>query len=85
MVGGTMPAGGGGPASVLASALFELGGLDRGFGYLPELGCEEFSRAIPVERCHNFESLALAEMARGRREQAEEYVRRAEELASTWT
>ena len=83
MVGGTMPAGGGGPAWVLASALFELGDLDRGFAYLPELGGEEFSRAIPVERCHNFESLALAEMARGRREQAEEYVRRAEELAST--
>ena len=33
--GGTMPARGGGPAWVLASALFELGELDRGFEYLP--------------------------------------------------
>ena len=83
MVGGTMPAGGGGPGWVLASALFELGELDRGFAHLPELGGEEFPRAIPVERCHNFESLALAELSRGRRDAAEGYVRRAEELAAT--
>ena len=83
MVGGTMPAGGGGPAWVLASALFELGELDRGFEYLPTLGGEEFARAIPVERCHNFESLALAELGRGRPDAAEGYVRRAEELAGT--
>ncbi len=64
MVGGTMPAGGGGPAWVLASAMFELGELDRGFEHLPALGGEEVTQAIPVERCHNFEMLALAELAR---------------------
>jgi len=83
MVGGTMPAGGGGPAWVLASTLFELGELDRGFEHLPALGGEEVTRAIPIERCHNFETLALAELARERPEAAEAYVRRAEELSAS--
>ncbi len=83
MVGGTMPAGGGGPAWVLASTQFELGELDRGFEHLPALGGEEFTKVIPVERCHSFESLALAELARDRPEAAEAYVRRAEELSAS--
>ena len=74
MVGGTMPAGGGGPAWVLASALFELGDLDRGFADLPSSGGEELAKAIPVERCYNFETLALAELARDRPEAAADYV-----------
>ena len=83
MVGGTMPAGGGGPAWVLASTQFELGELDRGFEHLPALGGEEVTQAIPIERCHNFETLALAELARDRPEAAEAYVRRAEELSAS--
>ena len=64
LVGGTMPAGGGGPGWMLAAAQFELGELDRGFEIMEALGGGDLDRAIPVERCFYWESLALAELAR---------------------
>ena len=82
LVGGTMPAGGGGPGWMLAAAHFELGELDRGFETMTHLGGGDLDRAIPVERCFYWESLAIAELARGRPDEAEAYARRAEEHAA---
>ncbi len=81
VVGGTMPAGGGGPAWVHAAALFELGELDRGFAQMPALG-SALEQTIPVERCHYWESLALAEIARDQPDAADAYARQAEEHAA---
>ncbi len=81
MAGGTMPAGSGGPGWPLASMLFLLGDLDRGFEVMREIGGEELEYAIPVERCFYWEMLADAELARGRLEAAEAHVRSAEEQA----
>ena len=82
LVGGTMPAGGGGPGWMLAAAQFELGELDRGFETMRALGGGELHQAIPVERCFYWETLAIAELARGRTEEADAYARRAEEHAA---
>ena len=45
------------------------------------LGSDELEHKIPVERCFDWEILALAELAAGDRESAEGYARRAEEHA----
>ncbi len=82
LVGGTMPAGGGGPGWMLAAAQFELGELDRGFETMRALGGGELHQAIPVERCFYWETLAIAELARGRTDEADAYARRAEEHAA---
>ena len=82
LVGGTMPAGGGGPGWMLAAAQFELGELDRGFETMGALGGGDLDQAPPVERCFYWESLALAELARDRPEDADAYARRAEEHAA---
>ena len=84
MAGGTMPAAGGGPGWVLASALFEAGELERGFAYHAR------ARRRGARATRSRSSAATTgsrwrwrELARGRLEEAEEYVRRAEELAAT--
>ena len=82
LVGGTMPAGGGGPGWMLAAAQFELGELERGFATMNALGGGNLDQAPPVERCFYWESLALAELARERPEAADAYARRAEEHAA---
>ena len=82
LAGGTMPAASGGPGWPLAAALFEMGDLERGFEVMQSIGGSELQHAIPVERCFYWEILALAELARGGAEAAEEYVSRAEEQAA---
>ena len=47
-----------------------------------ELGGDDLEHKIPVERCFDWEILALVELARGRPEAAEAYARRAEENAA---
>ena len=80
--GDTMPAGGGGPGWVLGMALFEGGEVERAWEIMHSLGSDELSHKIPVERCFDWEVLALVELARGRREAAERYVLRTEEHAA---
>jgi DNA-binding CsgD family transcriptional regulator len=67
---------------MLAAAQFELGELDRGFETMEALGGGDLHQAIPVERCFFWESLAIAELARGRPEEAEAYADRAQEHAA---
>jgi signal transduction histidine kinase len=82
MAGDTMPAGGGGPGWVLGSSLFEAGDIERGWEIMHSLGSDDLPHKIPVERCFDWEILALVELARGRRDTAEAYVRRTEEHAA---
>jgi len=63
--GGTIPSSGGGAGWVLALAHYELGDLDRALELMYEVGSAEMEQWIPVERCLNWENLALAELARG--------------------
>jgi len=82
LAGGTIPNGGGGPGWGLGVALFEAGEVERGRAILVELGSDEDARTMPVERCFDWESLTLVELAAGNVEAAEEYARRAEEDAA---
>ncbi len=82
LAGDTMPAGGGGPGWVLAMSLFEAGEVGRGAEIMHSLGSDDLPHKIPVEKCFDWEVLALVELARGRREAAEGYVRRTEEHAA---
>ena len=82
LAGDTMPAGGGGPGWVLAMSLFEAGEIERGWEIMHSLGSDDLPHKIPVEKCFDWEVLALVELARGRNEAAEGYVRRAEEHAA---
>ena len=47
------------------------------------LGGDDLAHKIPVERCFDWEVLALVALARGRREAADGYARRAEEHAAS--
>ena len=80
-VGGTMPSTGGGPGWLLAAARFEAGDVERAREEMRALGSDELEHKIPVERCFDWETMALAELAVGRTEAAEGYARRAEENA----
>jgi DNA-binding CsgD family transcriptional regulator/tetratricopeptide (TPR) repeat protein len=81
LVGGTMPSTGGGPGWLLAAARFEAGDVERAREEMRALGSDELEHKIPVERCFDWETMALAELAAGRPEAAEGYARRAEENA----
>ena len=78
LAGGTIPNAGGGPGWALGVAWFELGEVDRGRGILLELAREDVARTMPVERCFDWESLALVELAAGNAEAAGVYASRAE-------
>ncbi len=82
MAGATMPASGGGPGWVLAMALFEAGEVDRAHAMMHALGGDDLAHKIPVERCFDWEVLALVELARGSSGTADGYVRRAEAHAA---
>jgi len=82
LAGDTMPAGGGGPGWVLGMALFEGGEIERAWEIMHSLGSDDLPHKIPVEKCFDWEVLALVELARGRKEAAEGYVRRTEEHAA---
>jgi DNA-binding CsgD family transcriptional regulator/tetratricopeptide (TPR) repeat protein len=76
--GGTMPSAGGGPGWALAVARFERGEVEPALALMHEIGGENVESWIPPERCFNFENLALAELARGGFEAAEDCASRAE-------
>jgi len=78
LVGGTMPSTGGGPGWLLAVTRFEAGDLERAREDMHALGSDELEHKIPVERCFDWESMALAELVGGRLEGADGYARRAE-------
>ena len=58
------------------------GEVERGRSILLELGGEDVARTMPVERCFDWESLTLVELAVGNAEAADGYARRAEEDAA---
>ena len=78
--GGTMPSAGGGPGWALAVAWQEIGETERAFELMRQLGHD--LGHVPVERCFNWENLALAHLTLGRPEAAEDCVRQAEELSA---
>jgi signal transduction histidine kinase/tetratricopeptide (TPR) repeat protein len=82
MGGNTIPAGGGGPGWVLGMALFEAGEVERAWEIMHSLGSDDLPHKIPVERCFDWEILALVELALGRKRAAAGYVRRAEQHAA---
>jgi signal transduction histidine kinase len=82
LAGDTMPAGGGGPGWVLGMALFEAGEIERARELMHSLGSDDLPHKIPVEKCFDWEVLALVELARGRMDAAEGYARRTEEHAA---
>ena len=82
MAGGTIPNGGGGPGWGLGVAWFDAGEVERGRKILLELVGEDVARTMPVERCFDWESLTLVELAVGHTEAADAYARRAEEDAA---
>jgi DNA-binding NarL/FixJ family response regulator len=82
LAGGTIPNGGGGPGWGLGVAWFEAGEVERGRELLLELGDDDVARTMPVERCFDWESLALVELAVGNANAADAYARRAEEDAA---
>ena len=73
LAGATIPNGGGGPGWGLGVALLESGEVERGRAILLELGGEDVARTMPVERCFDWESLALAELAVGNLDTAATY------------
>jgi len=83
LTGATIPAGGGGPGWALGVVLFTSGENERALETMHALGSEEIEYAIPVERCFDWETIALAEIEAGNVDVAEAHVRRAEELAAT--
>ena len=81
LAGGTYPSAGGGPGWMLACARFELGESERARKEMRALGSDWLEHKIAVERCFDWEILALTELGAGKRENAEEYARRAEQNA----
>ena len=79
--GGTIPAAGGGPGWLTANARFLAGDVERAREEMHALGSDELEHKIPVERCFDWEILALVEIATGDLDAADGYVRRAEEHA----
>jgi DNA-binding NarL/FixJ family response regulator/tetratricopeptide (TPR) repeat protein len=82
LAGGTMPAAGGGPGWILGMARFEAGEVERAREIMHALGGDDLPHKIPVEKCFDWEVLALVELALGRNQAADRYVRRAEEHAA---
>jgi ATP/maltotriose-dependent transcriptional regulator MalT len=79
---GTMPSAGGGPGWARAAARLEAGDPAAALEMVEQLGDDELAWAIPVERCFNWESIALAELALGRSADAERHVAKAEATAA---
>jgi len=79
MTGGTMPSAGGGPGWALAACRLESGHPAAMLETVRELGDDELGWAIPVEKCFNWESIALAELALGHTDAAEAHTARAEQ------
>ncbi len=82
LTGGTIPSSGGGPGWALAVALFTSGETKRAVETMQALGSEEIEFAVPVERCFDWETFALAELETGDIEAAEGHAQRAEDLAA---
>jgi DNA-binding CsgD family transcriptional regulator len=82
LAGGTMPASGGGPGWQLGCARFEAGEVELAWEIMHSLGSDELEHKIPVERCIDWEILALVELALGRQDTADGYVCRCEQLAA---
>ena len=82
LAGATIPNGGGGPGWGLGVALFDAGEIDRGRSLLLELTAEDVVRTMPVERCFDWESLTLVELAAGDVVAASAYADRAENDAA---
>jgi DNA-binding NarL/FixJ family response regulator len=82
LAGATIPAGGGGPGWALGMSYFEAGEVERAWTIMRELGDDDLEHKIPVERCFDWEVLALVQLARGNPEAADEYARRTEEHAA---
>ncbi len=78
--GGTMPSAGGGPGWALAVAWQEIGETERAFELMQTLGHD--LGHVPVERCFNWENVALAQLTMGNPEAAEDCARQAEELSA---
>jgi DNA-binding NarL/FixJ family response regulator len=81
LAGGTYPSSGGGPGPLLAYARFELGEIERARKDVTTLGSDWLEHKIAVERCFDWETLALIELAMENRERAEDYAQRAEQNA----
>ncbi len=81
MAGATMPAAGGGPGWVLGMSHFEAGDVQKAWEIMHALGGDDLLHKVPVERCFDWEVLALVELALGRDDAAEGYVRRLEQHA----
>ena len=81
LAGATMPSAGGGPGWQIACARFEAGEVERARAEMRALGSDELEHKIPVERCFDWEILALVELAGGNLEAADGYARRAEDNA----
>ena len=77
-----MPSAGGGPGWLLATARFEAGEVQRAREDMRALGSVELEHKIPVERCFDWETMALVELAVGERAAAEDLVLRSEENAT---
>jgi len=82
LTGGTMPASGGGPGWQLGCARFENGEAQAAWEIMHALGSDELEHKIPVERCIDWEILALVELALGRPEEADGFIRRCEQMAA---
>ncbi len=76
---GTMPSAGGGPGWALGVCRFEAGDVQALLDTMAELGDSDLDWAIPVEKCFNWEILALADIALGRPDSAAAYAARAEQ------
>jgi DNA-binding CsgD family transcriptional regulator/tetratricopeptide (TPR) repeat protein len=81
LAGGTMPSAGGGPGWQIACAHFETGEVERARAEMRALGSDELEHKVPVERCFDWEILALVELASGNTDAADGYARRAEDNA----
>jgi DNA-binding CsgD family transcriptional regulator len=80
---GTMPSAGGGPGWAYAAARLEAGDPEGALEMVEQLGDDDLAWAIPVERCFNWESIALAELAMGRPDEAVAHVAKAEATAAS--
>jgi DNA-binding CsgD family transcriptional regulator/tetratricopeptide (TPR) repeat protein len=83
LTGATIPASGGGPGWALAVALLISGETERAIETMQALGSEKIEFAVPVERCFDWETFALAELEVGDVEAAEAHAARAAELAES--
>ena len=83
LAGGTMPAAGGGPGWPLAMALFAAGDVARASALMASLGDDALRHKAPVERCFDWEILALVAIALGRIDVADGLAGRSEAHAAT--